>query len=71
MLMSCPTYVNERETFINALKEFSTITFTESRDLYNTLMQCNQGDFDFSNAICEYVNACFLKRRTCFPQGQK
>ena len=72
MLMSCPTYSNERETFIKALSEFSTIVFTESPDLYHILnMQCNQGDFELSNTICEYVTACFMKRNSSFSQGQK
>ena len=61
--MTCPFYNNEREIYKACLQSLSSISLSPTRETYTTLMQCANGDLEFSRATCQFVNACFAKRK--------
>ena len=66
LIMNCPYYTGEHNTFIDSLKDFSYFDFQQTENAFIFLMSYNQGDHDFAKAICNYVNKCFEKREAAF-----
>ena len=62
MLLSCSFYTKERATFTGTIETISTLKITDSPEIFNILMTCNQGDIEFSKEICNYVNDCLIKQ---------
>ena len=62
MLLSCSFYTKERATFTGTIETISTLKIADSPKIFNILMNCNQGDIEFSKEICNYVNDCFIKQ---------
>ena len=62
--MTCPFYNDEREIYKACLQSLSSMSLSPTRETYTTLMQCANGDLEFSRATCQFVNACFAKRKS-------
>lgn len=62
MVMECPQYVNERDSFIKEITSFSIVKFEPTRSVFIQIMNYIQGDTEFSGSVCKYINACFVRR---------
>ena len=66
LVMECPIYSEERQSFIDAMSNFSNFTFNTTERTFVSLMNYNNGDHEFATSICKFVNICFTKRNDIF-----
>ena len=57
-------FITMKEIYKACLQSLSSMSLSPTRETYPTLMQCANGDLEFSRATCQFVNACFAKRKS-------
>ena len=62
MLMECPCYSHERDSFFDDVGLFSILYYARLKSTFTQLMHCMYGDTELSKSVCMYVNSCFKKR---------
>ena len=70
--MFCSVYEDFRSTLKEYLSSFSDILSLSDEQLFPILMSCKDGDYEFTKAVCKFVNASFEKRshhlKVCQPE---
>ena len=64
LIFDCELYCDERANFTNSINQFSSLKLNPEPATFIKVMSSLNGDLEFSEALCSYINACFSKRKS-------
>ena len=65
LVFECTLYDTERKLMFDQLNNFTLIPHDPTKENFNTLMSCLNGDLEVGRTFCEYINNCFEIRKEC------
>ena len=57
--MSCTAYEKNRDRLIKYLSSFTDIQNMLDNEMFLVLTSCNNGDYEFTRTVCNFVNLSF------------
>ena len=58
-MISCTAYGKPRDNLFKYLSSFTDIQNFSDNEIFSVLMSCNNGDYEFTKAVCNFVNLSF------------
>ena len=58
-MMSCTAYEKPRDHLIKYLSSFADFQNLSDNEIFSFLMSCDNGDYEFTEAVCNFVNLSF------------
>ena len=55
-MMYCTAYEIPRDHLNKYLSSFTDIENLSDNEIFSVLMSCNSGDYEFTKAVCNFVN---------------
>ena len=62
LMISCTAYEKPRDHLFKYLSSFTDIHNFSDNEIFSVLMSYNNGDYEFTKAVCNFVNLSFEKR---------
>ena len=63
LMFECKLYIDERKLLIESLSNVSYLSFDATESIFCILMSCFNGDLEIGKLVCNFINACFEKRK--------
>ena len=58
-MISCTAYEKPRDHLFKYLSSFTDTQNLSDNEIFSVLMFCNNGDYEFTKAVCDFVNLSF------------
>ena len=58
-MISCNAYEKPRDHLIRYLSSLTDIENVSDNEIFSAPMSCNNSDYEFTKAVCNFVNLCF------------